>query len=508
MNEDNEINEIQAKVDKLQNILYCFEKRDRKEFIDVFKDYFICILKIMKNFKAENNSKFLEFLRKVLCHTQISYKEFCLEIKSFISISGVTVMYRDKQGNMCIKEFYFDFVGYDVNLFINLFDVEKMMNDCECTFGEITVMPLRSNVKNTFERIEHTLKMAPDNLSYNDQLREANKHFVRFLDFKQFETDFASLKTTKKYHREVVERRKLFESSCVREKLKIELGEVSENYETAADCLPLIHLMYFTLIRKACYVRSTLKPEDAVANVSLQEQLQKLVADYRSFNSTYSFFFDSPTFNFPLDQTFSAHELEFDLESILSLGFMEEVRSVIGSYESNISSFNLKMNTAKMNVLLSEIKSVKSRLDLTRKCELCLENAKTDVKELQKKYNFNKISSQIFEIVTRYNELLQTTKRFDHEYKPLYLVNENESFIYNSNELVIDDVCYVCLEEYEDGDAVVRLNCSHHFCKQHIVDWVREQMSNLVRDPLTYELRHQEPSCPVCRETIEFRLVF
>ena len=495
MSEEKEITEIQNQVDKLKNILYCFEKRDRKDFMEIFKEYFLYLFEIVNEFECEDDPKFQDHLRKLALRTQISYKDFCWGIRSFMSMSGVKAIYNDREGKICSKTFVFDFDG-DEEDFIDVDEVASMWEECDYNSGAITVTPLKSNVKNMSEQIEEALDAVQDEVNHEKKMKGINNDLQCIFGLEFFETKFSYLKTMKKFYSGVLEDRKNLKNNCIQAKLVIEFDTIDKivNYTKMTDCLdclPQIHYRYFTLIRKICLVRSTLKQEDTDYSEKLQEKLQSLLSDFRNFNSNYSFFIENPKIGFSSYHLSANPEFEFDLESILSLDFLEDVSELIKTYEADTSRIRFAKNKTQMEGLLNEMNLVKMRLASAKKCKVCLNDAKFKIKELQEKHDWSKISIQAAEIVAHHSELKRTLGLFDDEYKPLYIVNDNESFFYDENGHEIEEECAICMGDFTDGDVVVKLNCSHYFCKKCLVEWTRESMG-----------RPTERTCPLCRGNI------
>ena len=235
------------------------------------------------------------------------------------------------------------------------------------------------------------------------------------------------------------------------------------------------------LIRKICIVRSTLKQEDQNAKLSLQENLQETSNDFQEFIASNTFFINNPIIGFKFPKN-SKTRVEYDLKSILSLEFVNDIQKNIEGYDiCSDYRFYLKMDSTKIWKLLSEIESMDKKLFATSNCDFCAVDFNYKIKKLKEKYSFENISWNISEIGTCHDELIKKVKVFDENYKALYLVNKNESFVYIKNVFEIKAKCRVCSNVYKEGDIIVKLNCLHCFCKNCIVKSVK-----------------MDPTCPIC----------
>ena len=47
--------------------------------------------------------------------------------------------------------------------------------------------------------------------------------------------------------------------------------------------------------------------------------------------------------------------------------------------------------------------------------------------------------------------------------------------IFNSNKYKIDEVCSICLSNFENNDNIIILPCLHFFHDECIMDWLKKQ---------------------------------
>ena len=51
------------------------------------------------------------------------------------------------------------------------------------------------------------------------------------------------------------------------------------------------------------------------------------------------------------------------------------------------------------------------------------------------------------------------------------VIKRQTTFIYDEAKTKIDDVCSICLEDFEKGNSVTKLKCNHYFCTNCIAKW-------------------------------------
>jgi hypothetical protein len=67
-----------------------------------------------------------------------------------------------------------------------------------------------------------------------------------------------------------------------------------------------------------------------------------------------------------------------------------------------------------------------------------------------------------------------------------------------------EDVCVICLSEFENGDAVRRLPCRHLFHRTCVDDYFNRQVSSSDREQNSHRRTESACStpCPICRQDI------
>jgi len=79
-----------------------------------------------------------------------------------------------------------------------------------------------------------------------------------------------------------------------------------------------------------------------------------------------------------------------------------------------------------------------------------------------------------------------------------FIIEDMEIFILNkiNIEKTRDNMCAICINDYEEGDEIISFDCSHDYHLECVGHWLKENVHK----------RH-EPKCPLCKEVLIIKYV-
>ena len=74
-----------------------------------------------------------------------------------------------------------------------------------------------------------------------------------------------------------------------------------------------------------------------------------------------------------------------------------------------------------------------------------------------------------------------------------FIIQDMEKFILNkiNKEKTRDNMCAICINDYEEGDEIISFDCSHDYHLDCVGPWLKENIH-----------KRQAPKCPLCKEVL------
>ena len=100
-------------------------------------------------------------------------------------------------------------------------------------------------------------------------------------------------------------------------------------------------------------------------------------------------------------------------------------------------------------------------------------------------YSSPRINSNSFSYAFDKEVQIDTSKRF--------IIKDMVKFILNNinTDKTRDNMCAICINDYEEGDEIISFDCSHDYHLKCISPWLKENIHI-----------NQAPKCPLCKEVL------
>ena len=418
-------------IQTIKNVLAVQLNKEKQKLINIAKEYLLFLVEINKEMFNDTYPNVVhESLKSKLLEVQFSFREFCTDVKKLIDIHSLSAQFVSPQGGTINLNVTLDYGS--LNSFVN----ERFLETTRLYFQ------LDHKVDESIKFIERKsfFKQKCDELSMkmvevqktddNDKLGELKIDIESILTLKDLEKAFENLELTKENHEKVLDKRLKLEILIKKQKLFIEHEKLKAKFDTsffekAHSTLKGIYYGYFDLLRKLCYLLSSIKDKKSISHAKVEERLNKTLNKLDKFNFDYNFFTDDS--HFLLSIPGSTEKLQFNLSS---KNISSDLRKTMKILKGFVPSYDLELfqyfkmegkdsTISDMKELYSNISLVENKLAEADRCKVCLGEVELILNNI-KELDVDGIIEKAAGLSLYYEGLRDEILEFDDGYKELY----------------------------------------------------------------------------------------
>ena len=234
-------------------------------------------------------------------------------------------------------------------------------------------------------------------------------------------------------------------------------------------------------LEKACFsyfeysyvVTTLLYYED---NISVKEQLQtKFVNNnkkFREFCEYYERYIKFKKMVVKLKECNESFEIQYNYNTnheFINKSELEQL--VVKNKERSDKTLSLQHIYFVHQTYFSLLETVRYIINNKENCERVIDEFKDKLSRLKVLIKKNKIGVRLFTLNFIRKELHFECEKFYKSSFTQVVMKRQTTFFYDEAKTKIDDVCSICLEDFEKGNSVTKLKCNHHYCTSCITKW-------------------------------------